>query len=442
VPQAKEVLDHWQSQGVRWVRFELPDLHGTSRSKTIPIEHAHRYAEAGLNMYGGTVVLDTRSDVVPGTLYNEERAYADQLLHPDPETAAIIPWAANTARFICDTAWYDGTPLEAAPRSVFRRALDRCHTLGFEPVMGFEYEFYLLDVTSHQPLFAGYHIFNTVRNDWVATIRRILEEMPNVGVDIITSNCEYAGAQWEINFAPGAGLSGPDSAFTFRNGVKEIAKQDGYLATFMSKPFADAAGSGCHAHLSLLAPEHGANAFADDADPRGISQACRNFIGGLMKYARVIDALVAPTVNCHRRRRRHTFSPTNISWGFEDRSALVRVKGGAAESRHIEFRAPSALSNPYLVGAALLAAGLKGVEEQADPGPPAKPGIPAEDDPDFEKLPSSIEESLDLLENDPMSKEFFGEELVTAYSTMRRYELSRLADWVTDWERQEYLEIF
>jgi len=441
VSDVGQILKQWLDHGIKWVRFELPDMHGISRSKTVPIDHAASYAEKGLNMYGGTSVLDTRSDVVPGTLYNEEKAYADQLLHPDPATAAIVPWADRTARFICDTTWYDGTPLEAAPRQVFRRALEKCRAMGFEPVMGSEWEFYLLD-RNHEPLFSGYHIFNTVRNDWVPTIHRILEEMPQIGVSIITSNCEYAGSQWEINFAPGRGLDGPDTAFTFKNGVKEIAKQDGLLATFMSKPFAGSAGNGCHTHISLARVGDGTNAFGDDADPQGISEVCRHFIGGLLRYAKAIDPLLVPTLNCHRRRRRHTFSPTNVSWGLEDRSALVRVKGGSLESRHVEYRAPSALSNPYLVGAALLAAGLKGIEDELDPGAPSKPGVPAEDDPDLEPLPRSIQEALDAFETEPACKEFFTEEFVTAYTVMRRYELARFDDWVTDWERQEYLELF
>ena len=248
----REILGGWQSDGIGFVRFELPDMHGISRSKTIPIAHAFDYAERGLNMYGGASVLDTRSDVVPGTLYHDKKGYGDQLLFPDPDSAAVIPWMDRTARFICDAQWYDGTPLAATPRAVFRRALEKARAMGFETLMGSEFEFYLLTGDTHQPLFDGYHIFNTVRNDYVPTIRRIIEEMPKVGVDIITANCEYAGSQWEINFAPGRGLAGPDDAFTFKNGVKEIAKQDGYLATFMTKPWADHSGSGCHTHLSLL----------------------------------------------------------------------------------------------------------------------------------------------------------------------------------------------
>ncbi len=440
--EVEGILEGWKRDGIRRVRFELPDMHGISRSKTVPIDHAPSFAESGLHMYGGTSVLDTRSDVVPGTLYNEERMYADQVLRPDPDTAAIVPWADGTGRFICDATWYDGTPLEAAPRQVFRRALERCRSLGFEPVIGSEYEFYLLTGEGHEPLFTGYHIFNTLRNDYVPTIRRVIDEMPEIGVSVATSNSEYAGSQWEITFAPGRGLQGPDLAFTFRNGVKEIAFQDGYLATFMSKPFSDGAGSGCHTHVSLVGSEDGANVFADDDGSMGLSDVGRRFVGGLIRYAKAIDAVIAPTPNCYRRRRRHTFSPTNISWGFEDRSALVRVKGGSPASRHVEYRAPSALSNPYLVGAALLSAGLKGIEDGLDPGPASKPGLPAEDDTDFEPLPASLDEALDAMEQEPATKTFFSDEFVTAYATMRRYELSRMNDHVTDWEREEYLTLF
>jgi glutamine synthetase len=436
----REILARWQEDGIRFVRFELPDMHGISRSKTIPIAHASDYAIRGLNMYGGASVLDTRSDVVPGTLYHDAVGYADQLLFPDPESAAVLPWADRTARLICDAQWYDGTPLAATPRHVFRRALDKARSMGFEPVMGSEFEFYLLTGDTHERLFEGYHIFNTLRNDHVPTIRRIVEEMPGVGVDIITANCEYAGSQWEINFAPGRALAGPDIAFTFKNGVKEIAKQDGLLATFMTKPWSGHSGSGCHTHLSLLDLSTGENVFGDADDPDGMTATCRAFIAGLLQHARTIDAVIAPTVNCLRRRRPHTFSPSNISWGMEDRSALVRVKAGSPENKHIEYRAASALSNPYLVGAALIQAGLRGIEDGLPIPNPSKPGIPAEDDDAFDKLPTELGGSLDALEAG--GADFFGEEFITAYVAMRRYELSRFTDHVTDWERTEYLELF
>ncbi|HEV2141257.1 MAG TPA: glutamine synthetase family protein [Candidatus Dormibacteraeota bacterium] len=434
------VLADWKENGIRNVRFELPDMHGTSRSKIVPIEHAARFAHDGLNMYGGAAVLDSRSDVVPGTLYNEEVAYADQLLYPDPETAAIVPWVEATGRFICDSRWADGRPLAASPRHVFARVLELSRKLGYEPVMGMESEFYVLDPDTHKPLFSGYHIFNSVRNTWVPAIERIISEMRDFGIDIITANCEYAGSQWEINYAPASGMGGPDRAYGFKNGVKEIARKEGLLASFMSKPFADGAGCGAHTHISLVRIDGGENAMADDDAEAGLSQVGRQFVAGQLRHAASIYALLAPTLNCLKRRRRHTFSPTNVSWGPEDRSAFVRVKGGSASSRHIENRAPSGLSNPYLVGAALLASGLLGIEGKLELEPAAHP--PAEEDESKTKLPTTLEESLQLLENDKQITAMLGDEFVKAYTVMRRYELQRFADHVTDWELQEYLEIY
>jgi glutamine synthetase len=436
----EDVLAEWREGEIRYVRFELPDMHGTSRSKTVPIDHAEAYARTGLNMYGGAAVLDTRSDVVPGTLYNEEVAYADQRLRPDPATARVVPWLGDTGRMICDTFWDDGRPLAAAPRHVFRRVLDRCHELGYEPLIGVEPEFYVVDRETLQPLFGGYHIFNTIRNSWVPLIGRIVDELRAFGIDIVTSNTEYAGSQWEIVYAPERAMAGPDAAFTFKNSVKELAHLEGYVATFMSKPFSDSAGSGAHNHIGLLERDGGENAMSDPDDQWGLSPVGRQFIAGQLRHAGSTYALVAPTVNCFKRRRTHTFSPTNVSWGLEDRSALVRVKGGSPEARHVENRAPTGLSNPYLACAALLGAGLLGIQDELELEPPAQP--PAEEDESKPKLPTTVEESLDYLEGDERLVELLGTEFVEAYTVMRRYELQRFADHVTDWEREEYLELF
>jgi glutamine synthetase len=149
--------------------------------------------------------------------------------------------------------------------------------------------------------------------------------------------------------------------------------------------------------------------------------------------------VLAPTPNCLKRRRTHTFSPTNVSWGIEDRSAFVRIKGGSVKSRHVENRAPTGLSNPYLASAALLAAGLLGIEDELELEPPA--ARPAEEDESKAKLPTTVEESLAELERDQKIVDLLGQEFVTAYTVMRRYELQRFADHVTDWELEEYLEL-
>ena len=151
--------------------------------------------------------------------------------------------------------------------------------------------------------------------------------------------------------------------------------------------------------------------------------------------------LLAPTVNCLKRRRTHTFSPSNISWGPEDRTAFLRIKSGSTASRHIENRAPTGLSNPYLVGAAMLAAGLNGIEEELELEPP-RPDAPAEEDRPRPPLPTSVARGPRRARVRPEARRGARPDFVTAYTTMRRYELQRFDDHVTDWERQEYVEVF
>src|SRR5690606_23694537 len=155
------------------------------------------YAEKGLNFYGGVIGLDTASHVVPGTGLHEEISYADTKLLPDFDTLRTIPWLDATAKVICDVHHLDGTPLRGAPRYVLRRLLNAAADVGFDVVMGHEFEFYLLDRDPKQPLFGGMHIFNSVRNDYVDAVRRMLDHLQGIGIDLITHNCEYAPSQFE-----------------------------------------------------------------------------------------------------------------------------------------------------------------------------------------------------------------------------------------------------
>jgi glutamine synthetase len=180
--------------------------------------------------------------------------------------------------------------------------------------------------------------------------------------------------------------------------------------------------------------------MADPDHEWGLSKVGQSFVAGQLRHARSIYTLLAPTVNCLKRRRTHTFSPTNVSWGLEDRSAFVRVKGGSLKSRHVENRAPTGLANPYLATAGLLGAGVLGIIDELTLEPPA--AMPAEEDESKPKLPTTVEESLAALEADERMVELLGQEFVTAYAVMRRHELQRFADHVTDWELQEYLELY
>ncbi len=438
--EVKEMMAALKKMGARYVRFELPDLHGTSRTKVIPVGKAEAYARKGLNFYGGTIGLDTASNVIGGSGVHEEVSYRDQMLIPDPSTLRVVPWVEDTAKVICDAYWEPGVPVGGTPRTVLANMLKLADKAGYKVMMGHEFEFYLLEPETKEPLFGGVHIFNAVRNQYVPFLDVLLDVLHESGIDVITHNCEYSPSQFEINFGPGVGLEGADKAFTFKNAIKELAHRSGYLATFMSKPATTMAGCGCHVHVSLLDKKTGKNAFYTKGAKGGMNPLITKFAAGLLTHAKAMQPLINPTPNCYHRLKPHTFAPSNISWGIEDRTAMVRIKDAGEENCHIEMRAASGLSNPYLSIAAVIAAGLLGIQEKGELPKPSEG--PSEDDPRHKKLAGSLEESLAALKKDKAMQEMLGEDFVKLFTTVKQAELDRFRSHVTDWERDEYLELY
>ena len=439
---APETISGWveslKEQGIKYVRFELPDLHGVSRLKVVPLGKVEGYARKGLNFYGGTLALDTASSVVPASGFHEERKYRDHMLFPDISSCTPVSWMDNTMKVVCDAYWTPEEPIQAAPRYVLKSLLDRAKQMGFDVMMGHEFEFYLLDAETHKPLFDGLHIFNHIRNQYVPEIAQMLDYLQEAGIDVITHNCEYAPSQFEINYGPGIGIQGADKAFTFKNAVKEIAHHLGYHASFMAKPFAGLAGCCCHFHLSLW--QNGVNVFLDPDAPNGLSSTAKSFVQGILDHAPAMMPLIGPTPNCYRRLKPHTFAPSNISWGIEDRTAMVRVKATGDEGTHLEMRAASGLSNPYLSAAATLAAGLLGLKEQRELQPMVDG--PSEEDPSLPPFPKTLDVALEALAADKPMKEMLGREFCQLFTTVKQFELARFHDHITDWEVTEYLEVY
>ncbi|MBZ0302097.1 MAG: glutamine synthetase family protein, partial [Anaerolineae bacterium] len=434
-----------------FVRFEQSDTHGISRSKTVPTHHFQRFASTGLNFLLGHLGFDAQGGVAPGTGYLEDLGFPDSRIFPDLDTLTIVPWAASTASILCEPRFQDGTPAMAAPRAIARSLLGKLKALGFGLYSGFEYEFYLVNRETRQPPFPGIQIFATLRNNFdPALVDQILRDMPGVGVDIITSNAEYGPGQMEINFAPAHDISAADHAFRFKNGVKEIAQKNGYMASFMTKPYADQSASGCHYHHSLVDLKTGRNAFSNEDDPFSLNDVCRWWLGGQIAHAAAISALASPTINCYKRYKLWSFAPTNATWGSENRTVGVRVKGLKGEGAHLENRIPGAASNPYLVMAAILAAGIDGLRRQIEPPAPVE-GIAYGLD-GVENLPAGLPQALDALEADTALRGLLGEEFIKLYLAVKRHEIGKAAqngadaasdgfpDRVDDFEVDEYFE--
>jgi glutamine synthetase len=437
---ARDFAQGLRENSVEYVRFELPDLAGLSRGKTVPIGQVESYTLNGLNLYGGTVTLDSNSLPIAGTGYNEDINFADCLMVPDPDTVSNVPWLANTARVICDTKWYDGRAQQAAPRMVLKNLLAKSAEMGFGVKMGHEYEFYVVDLQTRQPLYDGQPIFVTSVTHRYPQLDKLMRVLEASGVEMITANGEFGPGQWELNFAALDGIAAADRAFVFKNTVKEYLRTEGLLATFMTKPYAHKAGSCSHFHISLYALETGENVFLDTADKDGMSALMKNFTQGILDHAAAAQAIWNPTPNCYRRIRPHSFAPSNVSWGVEDRSASVRIKASKDKRQHLEVRIPSALSNPYLTAATTIAAGLLGVQNAATLAP-ERAGLKEADD-SFTKLPTEIHEALAALKADTALTEMLGPEFAHVFTTVKAAEILRLRDEIPAAETNEYFDLY
>jgi glutamine synthetase len=455
-PRPMQPIDHitaLESQiaanDVEFVRFEQSDTHGISRSKTIPVHHFREFAENGLNFLLGHLGFDVQANVAPGTGYLEELGFPDSRVLPDLNTFQVLPWADHTARVLCEPHFLDGRPAMAAPRLVAKKLLSELDALGYRLLSGFEYEFYIVDAATRQPPFPGIQIFATLRNNFnEALVYEILRDMYAVGVDIITSNAEYGPGQMEINYAPSWGIGAADNAFTFKNGLKEIAQRRGMMASFMTKPWIDQSANGCHYHQSLWQGNH--NALVDTSSDDGLSDVCRQFIAGQLAHARALTALASPTINCAKRYQLYSFAPTNATWGIENRTTGIRVKATRDDRTHIENRFGGGASNPYLYMAGCLAAGMDGIKNKMEL--PARVDGIAYAMSGVTDLPTRLDDALDALEKDQVMKDALGTEFIKLFLAVKRHEIAKakaaISDYdsdefknrVDDWERNEYFE--
>jgi glutamine synthetase len=435
--------------GVEFIRFEQTDTHGISRSKTIPVRHLEEFARDGLNFLLGQLGFDVQAGVAPATGYLEESGFPDSRIMPDLSTFQVLPWADKTARLLCEPHYIDGRPAMAAPRLVVRKLLGELEELGYQLLSGYEYEFYVVDASTRKPPFPGIQIFSTLRNNFnEAFVYEILRGMSAVGVDIITSNAEYGPGQMEINFAPAWSVKGADDAFTFKNGVKEIAQRRGLMASFMTKPWIDQSANGCHFHQSLWQGKR--NAFVDRSCEDGLSEVCHQFIAGQLAHAAALTALASPTINCAKRFKLYSFAPTNATWGYENRTTGIRVKNTRDDRTHIENRYGGGASNPYLLMAGCLAAGIDGLKNKIEPPAPVEGmayGLSG-----VANLPTRLDDALDALERDAVMKDALGAEFVKLFVAVKRHEIDKakaaIADYgtpdfnnrVDEWERNEYFE--
>jgi glutamine synthetase len=376
---------------------------------------------------------------------NWDAGFGDFEIRPDLSTLRPIPWQAGTALVLCDYVRPDGQFVAEAPRSVLRRQLEAIQKKGWICYCATELEFYLFNQTYHSAFTSGYrelqpssdyridyHIMQPTRDE--PFMRAVRNWMPLAGVPVESSKGEWSKGQHEINFTYTEPLPMADRHTVFKQGIKEIADQQGKAVSFMAKYAPGEAGNSCHIHISLWKGKR--TLFWDEKKQAG-SKLFRQFLGGLIRYSPELCLFFGPTINSYKRYQPGSWAPTRMAWSQDNRTVGFRVVGHGNGFR-IENRMPGADANPYLALAAMLAAGLAGIEEDLDCGEEYRGN--AYIDESLARLPSSLDEAADLLEASALAKAAFGEPVVEFYVQHARLECQAFSNAITDWEKTRYFE--
>jgi glutamine synthetase len=319
--------------------------------------------------------------------------------------------------------------------------------LGLAPIVGPELEFFLCERDPAAPNGLRRYVDHlsmvyTVgpQADPRGVVREITESLARLGMGTFAANHEFMNSQYEINLRHAPALTAADRAFRLKSAVKDVAAQNGLVATFMGKPFNDQGGSGFHLHVS--ADRDDDNAFADRDDADGISAEMRHFMAGVLLHGRALMAFLNPTVNAYRRIVPDSLAPTRVNWGWDNRTSFIRVPAERGRATRVEIRVGDGSANPYLAIAAVLFAGLHGIREELDLGEAGGPVVGdayTQGDEAGDVLPDSLDAALDALEADELLRAAMSPEIVDTFLAIKRFELDRHRQWVSDWEIDEYV---
>jgi glutamine synthetase len=436
-----------ESGAIDTVVTAFTDMQGRLVGKRIEVSYfLDQVVEDGVEGCNYLLALDMEMDPVPGyEMANWELGYGDFGIAPDMATLRRIPWLDRTALVLCDVVNHDGSPVVASPRQVLIAQYERAHEMGYTPLFASELEFYLYkesyaqaherdyrDLTPTIPYILDYHVLATTMDENVlGPIRR---GMHGAGIPVEFSKGEAWYGQHEVNTRYADAVTSADRHTIYKNGVKEISFLHGVSATFMAKPSEKDIGSSCHIHSSLVGVDGGQSAFVDGHDETDVF---RHYLGGMRSRLRELALFLAPAVNSYKRYASESWAPTSIAWARDNRTAGFRIVGHG-QSRRVECRIPGADVNPYLGYAALLAAGLDGIERRTDPGPELVGNAYAEGG--AEPFPPTLREAVDLWEASEFARRAFGGDVWRHYLNYGRTEQRLFDQVVTDYERRRMFE--
>jgi glutamine synthetase len=452
-PELERLAAELSDDGVRFAHVQFPIFPGPLRSKLTTLSKALDPEPHGFN---SAIFTLTHGDGNPGgdvvfesAFTGSHNGWPDVLSFPDPASVVRLPWRPETAAVILNTLMPDGSRCPLDVRAAISDLEQRAATLGFETRFAFEYEVFLFEANDEALNAGRYSELKPYGRDlaycdhlrhpgFEALARDLIGRMSSIGIGVAGFHTEYGRGMAEFALTPKPALAAADAAGRVRLYLSELCEERGLVATFMARCTAPGSESstGAHLHQSLL--RDGQNAFAEP-DSEGLSETARHYLGGLLSTMTDLHLIFRPTVNSYRRMNRDEWSPVDVSWGLENRTAAVRAvtKPGPGGVR-LEHRVAGADANPYLQVLATLGGGLHGIEQRIDPG------APSGGDQDAEPLSTSLTESIAAFEHSDVAREIFGPDLVDHYLTSRRAEWDSYAAWlsqnVTEFEFRRYFE--
>ena len=426
-----------RDRGIRYFLISFTDLFGTQRAKMVPTQAIDRMAVDGAGFAGFAAWLD----MTP--------ADPDILAIPDPSQMIQLPWQPDVAWLPADVLTIDRQPLAQTPRLVLKRVLQQAEALGYRVKTGVECEYFLLSADGSR-VYDGLDRSTKPCYDQQSLMRRfdliaeICDVMLALGWGAYQNDHEDANGQFEMNWAYDDALVTADRHAFFKYMVKSVAEKHGMRATFMPKPFRHLTGNGCHTHLSLWDHAGNVNLFHDPAGKLGLSTLGYQFIGGVLNATPALCAVTNPTVNSYKRLNAPvtvsgaTWSPNGISYAGNNRTHTIRIP----DAGRFEFRLADGAANPYLLPAALIAAGLEGIAQKCDPGAPCQNNnytdpLPAATTP---QLPGNLLDALRNLEGNELLAKSLGSGFVSSYLKLKHQEWRDYCTRVSDWELEHTLD--
>ena len=428
------------------VLVATPDLQGRLQGKRFDATcFLDDVVSAGTDACGYVLASDVDMTTADGyAIASWSRGYGDVVLRPDVATLRLVPWHHATAIVFCDVETPDGAPVAVAPRQVLRTQADRLAARGWTALAATELEFIVSSETYEEAWASGYRSLtpaNLYNVDYSLQgtgrveplLGRIRREMRGAGMRVESAKGECHPGQHEITFRYAELIDKADEHCLFKLGAKEIAAQSGCSLTFMAK-FDEREGNSCHVHLSVRDADDAA-VFAGDR-AHGFSVEFEHFVAGLLAHAHECSLLFAPNVNSYKRYVEGSFAPTAVAWGLDNRTCAFRVIGHGASLR-VESRIAGGDVNPYLALGAMVACGLRGLDDELALPPPLSGNAYTSG---AQRMPTSLEEAADLLDRSEMARGAFGDDVVDHYVHAARIELGAFRSSVTDWERTRGFE--